>query len=37
MKLGCILFMLFGFCVTWGGLSYSLYVQIRESSKAKNK
>lgn len=35
MDIGCVLFMLFGLIVTWGGFGYSLYVQIKHE-KSKN-
>lgn len=30
-----IIVMILGLTVTWGGLAFSLYVQIRESNKQK--
>ncbi len=31
METQAIIFMIIGLCITWGGLAYSLYIQMKDS------
>ncbi len=33
MEIQAIIFMIIGLCITWGGLAYSLYVQMKDANK----